>query len=136
MRTLAKPNLLCFSFGIFDLPTIAQHSANHPESADANRRGAMNEGGPVRRVVGDLQKLIDLFVFRLAKSDWNVEVAQTQLFGLRCFFLGAMFGRPAEIDDCFNAFGLQFFKMLQARLSAGAELLVDAHEVSDRTGIG
>jgi hypothetical protein len=81
VRIVAQADFLCFSFGVLDLPTVAQHSANHPERAHANRRSAMNEGGPVRRVVRDLEKLVCLLVFWIAGLDGDVEVAQAEFPG-------------------------------------------------------
>ncbi len=37
----------------------------------------------------------------------------------------------AQVDDRLDAFGFQFFEMFEPRLAAGAEVLVDAQEVSD-----
>src|SRR5690349_3760912 len=132
MRTLAQTDLLRFGLGVFDLPAVAQDSPDHPESADANRAGAVDERRPVFRVVSDLQKLIDLFVLRIAKRDRDIEVAQAQLLRLRFLFGGAMLARLAQVDDGLHAFGLQLLKVFKLRLSAGAEVFIDAQEISDR----
>ena len=100
-----QADLRCFLFSFFHRPAIAQHAANQPERADANRGGAVNKHRAVFRVVSDLQKLGDVVVVWLAKLDGNVEVTQAQLFCL-CFFFGsAMFARLAQVKNRFDAFG-------------------------------
>jgi hypothetical protein len=132
VRTLTQANLLGFCLGVFDFPAVAQNSPDHPKRPDTNGSSAMNKRGTVFRIVSDLQKLCDLFVFRIAESHWDVEIAQAQLFRF-CFFFGcSMFTRLAQIDYCFNAFRFQFFKMLESRLAARAEVLIHTQKVSDR----
>src|SRR5687767_83782 len=74
VRTLSQADLFCFLFGVFDLPTVAQHSPDHPEHSDANGSGAVYKRGPVFRIVSDLEKLSDLFFFWIREHDWNVEI--------------------------------------------------------------
>src|SRR5688500_1814170 len=105
MRALAQvSDLVRLSFRVFKLPTVTQDASNQPESSDANRRSAMYERRPVRRIVGDLQKLRHLFFFWIAVDDRNVEVAQAEFFRLCFFLLGAVFGGLAQINDRFHAF--------------------------------
>src|SRR5215213_1290259 len=117
--TVAQADLLRFLLGILDLPAVTQNSPDHPKSADANTRGTMNKSRAVLRVVRDLEKLRDLFIFWIAESDRDIEVAQAQLFCFRLFFGSAMFARLAQVDDCFDAVSFQFFQMLEPRLRAG-----------------
>src|ERR1051326_7391348 len=135
VRTLAQSDLLGFCLRVFDFTAIAQHAPDHPERADTDRAGTVNERGTVLGVVSDLQKLVNLFVFRIAKRDGDVEVAETQLFRLRFFFSRAMLARLTQVDDRFHAFGFELLELFEARLSAGAKLLVDAQKVFDRREI-
>jgi len=93
MRAFPQPDLLRLFFGRLHFPTVSQYPADHPKRSNADGRGAVNESGPVLRVISDLQELCSLFLFRLAKDDWNIEVAQTQFFRLRFFFGGAVLAR-------------------------------------------
>src|SRR5205085_11136217 len=132
VRSITQANLLGFLLSVFDGPTIAQDSSNHPERSHANGGGAVNKRRPVLRVVSDPEELCGLFFFGIRKRDGNVEVAQAQLFGFRLFFGRAIFAWLAEVNDCLDAFGFEFFKMLELRLPARAEVFVDAEKVSDR----
>src|ERR1700752_3671682 len=124
-----------FRFCVFDLPTIAQNTSDHPEGADANGSSAVNEGGTIFRVVRDLQKLRDLFFVWIAVSDGDVEITQAEFFCFCFFFRRAMFARLSQIDDWFHAVSFQFFEMFEFWLAAGAEVFVDAQEVSDLAGV-
>src|SRR5688572_17487863 len=104
MWALPQPDLLRLFFRRLQLPTVSQHSADHPKSCDADGGSAVNEGRPVLRVISDLQKLCCLFFLGLAKDDRNIEVAQTQFFHLCFFFGGTVLARWAKIDDGLNAF--------------------------------
>src|SRR5919107_4756588 len=99
MRALAQADLFGFSLCVFNLPAVAEHASDHPERADANGRRAMNKDGAVVRVVGNFQKLCNLFFVWVSVSDGDVEVAQSELFCF-CFFLGgAMLARLAQVED-------------------------------------
>src|ERR1700687_5985238 len=74
----SQANLLRFFFGGLYRPPIAQHSADHPERADSNGRGAMNEHRTVRGIISDLQELRRLFFFRVAVHDRDVEVPEAK----------------------------------------------------------
>src|SRR5688500_584186 len=117
MRTFPQPDLPGFFFGLLNTPTVPQYPADHPKSAHPDRCSAVYKGGPVLRIVCDLQKLCSLFVLRLAKDDRNIEVEQTQFFRLRFFFGGAVLARWPKIDDCFNAVRFQPLQMLESWLS-------------------
>ena len=56
----------------------------------------MDKDRTVFRVVGDFQKLCDLFFVWVSVSDGDVEVAQPKLFGFGLFLGGAMFARLAQ----------------------------------------
>jgi len=127
--------LHCLFFRLLDRPAVAQHPPDHPEGADPNRRRAMNERGAVFGIVGDLQELIHLFLFRVAVNDGDVEVAQALLFGFRFFFGGAMFAGLSKIDDCFNSIGLELCQVFETGLASGAELFVDLQKISYRGGL-
>src|ERR1044071_6143836 len=97
--TLAQPDLLRFFFRVFNFPSVTQHTSDHPERTNANRRGAVNKDGTIVRIVRDPQKLRDLLFVWIAESDRNVEIAQSELFCFCCFLFGAMFARLAQVDD-------------------------------------
>src|SRR5262245_19829430 len=79
VRGVDQSNLRRLFFRLLDRPSIAQHPPDHPEGSDANRSRAMNERRAIFGVVGDLEELIRLFVFRLAVDDGDVDIAQSQL---------------------------------------------------------
>src|SRR5215212_7995925 len=84
----------------------------------------MDKGGPVFRIIRDLQKLRRLFILRIGERERNIEVAQAQLLRL-CFLFGcAMLAGLPQIDDRFDAFSFQFFEMLEPWLAAGAEVFM------------
>src|SRR6185503_1414371 len=131
VRTFTQPDLLRFFFGVFDFPSVTQHTSDHPERTNTNCSSAMNKDRAIFRIVCDLQELRDLLFVRITKSDRNVEVTQAELFRLCLFFGGAMFAWLAQVDDRLNAVSFQFFEMFETWLSTGAEVFVDAQEVSD-----
>src|SRR5215470_4133168 len=133
--TITQSDFLGFSFRVFDFPAVAQHASDHPERADADRRGAVDKRGTILRIVSDFQKLRDLFFVWIAVSDGNVEVAQAELFGFRFFFGGTVLARLSQVDDGFDTFGFELFEMFEFWLATGAEVFVDAEEVPDLTGI-
>src|SRR5215217_870264 len=135
MWTLAQSDFHCFGFCVFDFPAVAQHAPDHPERADANRGRAMDERRAIFRIVSDLQELCDLFFIRIAVRDGDVEVFQAELFRFRFFFGGAMLAWLAQVDNCFDAVRFEFLEMLEFWLAAGAEVLIDAEEVADFTGV-
>ena len=92
VRTLLQTDLLRFFFCRIHFPAIAQHAANHPESADTDGGGAVNKRGAVFGIVGDLQELGCLFIFRLSEHEGNVEILEAQLFGASLFFRGTVLG--------------------------------------------
>ena len=133
--TFAQTDFFGFSLRVFNFPAVAQHSSDHPERADANGRSAMDKDRTIFGIVGDFQKLCDLFFVWISVSDGDVEVAQPELFCF-CFFLGsAVLARLAQVDDRLHAVCFQLFEVLEFRLTAGAEILVHAQEVSDLTGV-
>src|ERR1041385_1590433 len=91
ISTAATEMLLCLFLGIFNFPSITQHTPDHPERTDTNRCGAVNKHGTIVGIVCDLQKLRDLLFVWVAESDRDVEVTQAELFCFGCFFFGAMF---------------------------------------------
>ena len=113
-------------------PSVAHDATDEPERADANRRRAMNERGPVRRVVGDFEELVDLRGRRLPVDDRNVEVPEPRLLHGLPFFVGAMLTRRPEIHDGADTLRLQPSEVLVARLSACAEVGRDANEIANR----
>ncbi len=133
--TLAQANLFGFGLCVFNFPAVAQHSSDHPECADANSGSAMNKDGTVVGIVGDFQKLCDLFFVWVSVSDGDVEVAQPKLFCF-CFFVGgSVFARLAQVEDRLDAVGFQLFEVLEFRLTAGTEVFVHTQEVSDLAGV-
>src|SRR4030095_8907563 len=99
VRTLAQSNLLCFFLSILNFKSVAQHTTNHPESADAFGCRAVNKRRTVVHVVSDSQKLIHLLIFRISEDDWYVEIAQTEFFGLRFFFVSPVLSWLSQVDD-------------------------------------
>src|SRR5215203_3492989 len=73
-----QANLLSFSLGVFDLPSVAQYSPDHPKRSDANGRGAMNKRRTIVGLVSDLQKLRDLFLVWITEGHRDIEIAQPQ----------------------------------------------------------
>src|SRR5436305_13292279 len=127
---IVQANLLGLFLSVFDGPTVAQDSSNHPERSHANGRGAVNKRRTVLRIVSDPEKLCRLFFFWIGERDRNVEVTQAQLFGLCLFFGGAMFAWLAEVDNSPHAFGFECLEVLELRLPTGAKVFIDAQEVS------
>jgi hypothetical protein len=80
VRSLFQADLLRLFLSRVYFPAIAQHAANHPECADTYGAGAVNKRGTVCGIVGDLQELSCLFIFRLAEDERNVEVTQPTLW--------------------------------------------------------
>src|SRR6476660_4317785 len=89
--TLAQSDLLRFFLCIVNFPAITQHASDHPERTDTNSCGAMNKDRTIIRIVCDLQELRDLLFIRIAESDRDIEVPQSELFCFCFLFGGAMF---------------------------------------------
>jgi hypothetical protein len=124
--------LLRLFFRLLDRPSVAQHTPDHPEGSDPNRRRAMYERGAVFGIVSDLQELIHLLVFRLGVDDRDVEIAQPQLLHLRFFFGGAMFAGLSKVNDRFYTVRFELGQVFEAGLAAGAELFIDLQKISYR----
>src|SRR5215813_9666276 len=125
MRGVDQSHLFGFFFSLLDRPPVTQHPPDHPEGSDPNRRTAMNERRSVFGIIGDLEELIRLFVFRLGVNDWDVDISQSQLLRLRFFFRGAVFAGLSKIDNRLHAISLELGQMFDARLAAGAELFTN-----------
>ena len=123
--------LLRLFFRLLDRPPVAQHPPDHPEGSDSNRCRAMNERGAVFGIISDLEKLVYLFVFRLAVDDRDIEITQTQLLRFRLFFGGAVLAGLSKIDDYFHSIIFELGQMFQAGLATGAKLFVDLQEIPD-----
>src|SRR6185369_9284905 len=128
---LAKTDLPSFFLGGLYRPAVAQHSANHPKRADANRRGAVDEYRAVSGIIGYLEELRRLFFLRVTVHNRNVEVLEAEFFCL-CFFVGcAMLTGRSQIDDRLHAFGFQFLEGLELWLPARAILIAHPREVEN-----
>src|SRR5918998_5093265 len=64
VRGFAQADLLGLLLGVFDCPAVAEHAADHPEGPDADGSRAVDEGGTVRLVVRQFEKLRGLLLLR------------------------------------------------------------------------
>ena len=62
---------------------VADDAADQPEGAHPDRRGAVNEHGAVRLVVGDLEERVHIRIRGLAVFDGNVEIPEPRGFDRR-----------------------------------------------------
>src|SRR5262245_4779874 len=129
MWRVAQANPGRFFLCLFDCPPVAQHTTNHPERADSNRRGAMNQYWAVRWVIRNLQELINLLLFGIAIDNRNVEVLQADFLCLCLFISSSVLGRSAKVKYRLHALCLQFLERLELGLPAGAKLFVDESKV-------
>ena len=115
---------------------VAEDAPDHPERADADRGRAVDEHRPIRRIVGDLQKLVDLFRNGMLVLDGNIEVLQAGLLNGVLLLGRAMLTRRPQVEDGANAFRFQLCEVLEPRLTTGAELGRHPHEAADGRHIG
>ena len=107
---MVRPTFRASSSAASDGQPIAHDAADHPERADADRRGAVDEHRPVRRVVGDLEELVDLRVVRLGVDDRDVEVLQAGLLDGRLLLVGAMLAGLRRLSTAFTPSAFSFAK--------------------------
>ena len=74
MRRLDEADLLRFRERRLDGEPVTHHAPDHPERADTNGGGAVDEHRAVGRVVRDSQELVGVGVGRVPIVDRDVEV--------------------------------------------------------------
>jgi len=114
-----------------DAEAVAHGTADHPERADTDCRRAVDEHRAVRRVVGDLQELVDLRVARITIDDRNIEVLQACLLDSRTLFICTVLRRLTEIQHRLHAIGFELGEVFQTRLATGAELRRHLQKIVD-----
>src|SRR5437868_15124607 len=85
VRSIRQANLLGFLLSVFDGPTIAQASSNHPERSLAHGGGAVNKRRAALRVVSVPEELCGVFVAGIRMRAGDVAVALPELVGFRLF---------------------------------------------------
>src|SRR5215813_13254402 len=76
MGRVNQPDFFRLFFRPLDRPPVPQHTPDHPERADADGGGAMNERGAVFGVVGDLEKFVDLLFLRFREHYGDIKVSK------------------------------------------------------------
>src|SRR5262245_14678350 len=99
MRRIGEADLLRLVFGFFKCPAITQNPADHPESPDADCRSAMDKRRAIRRVIRDLEKLVDLLVLRAPEDDRDIEILQTEFFRFSLLLFSPMFTGLPQINN-------------------------------------
>ena len=134
---IAQSNCPRFLFGAGDGPTIHQHAADHPKSADAIPRVAVDKYGTIFRSGENFQEFIGLLVARMLQVNRNQEIAKAESLGLSRFPRGIEFLRAAEVENRADALRfLQAREIARGRLAAGAELRILTQEILDAGKIG
>src|SRR5260370_18320111 len=77
--SVVQPDLLGIRLSRFDRPAVSEYAPDHPEGAYSDRRGAMNENRPVRRIVSDFEELGSLSVFGVVVANRAIEVLAHEL---------------------------------------------------------
>ena len=86
----------------------------------------------VHSAMAEFDQAIEILSALADKYKEDVEILQTKFFRFSCFFIGAVFGGDAQVDDGLHALVLQHLQVFESWLSARAELVAHANKVANR----